>query len=260
MPQSRCTIAPEPDVNLGILVGLLLTDGSVSKNGSSWTIEFINKSEELHKLFRTQVSKIFGTHSIREINDHRSPEIKRSLLKSNSVARTLLQVIPTFRTKRNNDGSFPASCIPSFVFSLSKDEIAKVLQVIFSTDGCVSIWPTWNKRKKLWEVKKLIKISCKHPIIRGQIVTLLKKLGFEPTLREINDEIVLFKKRDIIKFDKEIRFVDGVKISKKSKNWKGFEKNQIVSLAIKTFNLKKKDLERFKTKEEVINFLKHLLR
>jgi hypothetical protein len=63
----------------------------------------------------------------------------------------------------------------------------------------------------------------------------------------------------MIKFQKEIRFVDEVKISGKSKNWKGFEKNQILDLAIKTFKLKKKDLQHFKTKEEVINFLKSLL-
>jgi len=50
-----------------------------------------------------------------------------------------------------------------------------------------------------------------------------------------------------------------VKISSKSKNWCGFEKNQILGLAIKTFGLKKKDLQHFKTKQEIVDFLKTLV-
>ena len=71
---------------------------------------------------------------------------------------------------------------------------------------------------------------------------------------------MLNKKSDLIKFAKEIRFVNGVKVTKNSKNWCGFEKNQILDLAIKTFELRKKDLEKFKTKEEVIDFLKSFLK
>lgn len=127
---------------------------------------------------------------------------------------------------------------------------------MFSADGSVSLWVVRNKRKSVWEIKKLVKISCKHPIIRIQLFHLLKKLGFSPTLREINDEVVLFKKQDIIKFKKEIGFVPEVKITGDSRNWEGFEKNQILDLAIKTFEFKKKDLNGFETKKDIMGFLK----
>ena len=63
-------------------------------------------------------------------------------------------------------------------------------------------------------------------------------------------EIVLDEKNDIFRFQKEIGFVDGVKISRKSKNWIGFEKNKILELIVKTFQLRKKDLEKFQSLED----------
>lgn len=249
----------EPNVDLGILVGLLLTDGSLSKNKNSWQIEFTNKSQELHELFQSEMLKIFGNQNFKEMSDSQVKEIKRTILRNKLVAENLLKIVPTFRTKINEDGSFPESKIPEFVFNLPKVQISGILQAMFSADGCISLWVIWNKRKRVWEIKKLVKISSKHPVIREQVTKLLQNLEFQPTLREINDEVVLFKKRDIIKFRKEIGFVKGVKVTKDSKNWEGFGKNQILDLAIKTFELRKKDLENFKAKEEVIDFLKTLV-
>jgi len=42
-------LEPKPSVDLGILVGLLLTDGWINKRG---VIGLANKSEELHKIFK----------------------------------------------------------------------------------------------------------------------------------------------------------------------------------------------------------------
>jgi len=71
--------------------------------------------------------------------------------------------------------------------------------------------------------------------------------------------LILDRKQDIIKFAKEIRFVDGVKITRDSKNWCGFGKNQILDLVIRSMKLRKKDLQKFRTKEEIIHFLKALV-
>jgi hypothetical protein len=86
---------------------------------------------------------------------------------------------------------------------------------------------------------------------------LREKFGMNPKIWK--KEIVLDEKNDIFRFQKEIGFVDGVKISRKSKNWIGFEKNKILELIVKTFQLRKKDLEKFSNKEEIVNFLKTLL-
>ena len=67
------------------------------------------------------------------------------------------------------------------------------------------------------------------------------------------------KKADILKFAKSVRFVPGVKIGGDSKVWKGFEKNQILDLAVKTLYLRKQDLDRFRTKLEAIGFIKSFI-
>lgn len=249
----------KPNLDLGILVGMLLTDGCLSKNGNSYDIEFTNKSDELHRLFKQQMKKLFNVSNFTEISDSRFKEIRRTKIKNKQIGEALLDVVPTFRTKKFIDGSFPKSSLPKFFYEMSDESLCKILQTIFSTDGSVSLWPVWNKRKSVWEIKKLVKISCAHTAIRKQYFQLLKKLDFSPTLREINNEVVLFKKQDLIKFKKEIRFVNGVKITGDSRHWEGFEKNQILNLAIRSFKLKKKDLKNFKSKEEIINFLKSMV-
>ena len=257
---SQSTNVPKLNEDLGILVGLLLTDGSVSKKETSWEIEFTNKSEELHELFKNKMKTIYGITNFQNKKDHRSEEIKRTVIQNKSVGDSLTQIIPTFRTKQFENGIFPKSKIPNFVFQLPKENISKILQVMFSTDGSVSLWVVWNKRKKVWEIKNYVKISSKHPKIRKQVYDLLKIFGFNPTIRTSNDEVVLFKKEDIKKFQNKIGFVDGVKVTKDSRHWQGFTKNQILNLVIKSFGLKKKDLQNFKTKEEIINFLKSKIR
>jgi hypothetical protein len=62
MIESGITREIKPDVNLGILIGLLLTDGWVS----SKQIGISNKSEEIHRIFKEKVSLLFGTQNFKE--------------------------------------------------------------------------------------------------------------------------------------------------------------------------------------------------
>ena len=232
---------PEPDADLGILVGLIVTDGSIGEK----EIEFTGKSKRLHKIFEELMRKKFGVKKFWRGNDSRDKEIKRTKVFGKKISKDLREVTKNFS---------------EWVFKLKKEEIRRILQVMFSTDGCITLWPVWNRKKGVWEIKKCVKFTSKSKHLREVLFKMLTALGFQPTERENNDEVVLFKKEDIIKFAKEIGFVPGVKVTKNSRNWHGFEKNQVLDLAVKAFELKKKDLENFKTKEEVIDFLKSLLK
>lgn len=249
---------PESNVDLGVLIGMLLTDGSVSKKGNSWDIEFSGKSKELHELFKEKMKKVFRINNFTEISDSRHKEIKRTKISNKNIGEQLLQ-FTSFRTKQFENGKFPDSKIPNFIFNLCDDEVCEILKMMFSCDGSISLWVVWNKRWNLWEIKKWIKFACKHPTIRKQVFNLLQKLDYEPIIREENDEILLTKKKDIIRFASEIRFVNGVKVTKDSRNWEGYEKNQILNLSIKTYSIKQNELKDFKSKEELYNFLKHLI-
>lgn len=241
--------------NLGILVGLLLTDGCVS---SKRFLVFHNKSEVMHQLFQKQVSKVFGDiHFTQRIESNGT---KRTQVSSKLVVRKLLEMceIKTFRRKQFENGKFPSVKLPPFFGNLTRDSLFKILQVVFSADGSISIAVRWHKGNDSWEIRRRIELTCKHPKLRNDFFTLISSIGFSP--RTSHENITLEKKSDIQKFANEIRFVPGIKVGGDSKNWKGFEKNQILDLAIKTFDLGKKDLQQFKTKDEVISFLKSELR
>ena len=248
----------EPSVDLGILVGLLLTDGSVSKRKTTWTIELTGKSMSLHKIFKEKVTKIFGIQKFTEFKDKRDIWLAKTKFSSTAIASLLLQIVPTFRTRQFSDASFPKSRLPEFIFSLASHEIQEILKVMFSADGGISMWVSRHKKKRVWEIRKRIFLASKHPEIRQQVVLLLKKIGIEAKDRK-SGEVVIWKKSQIEKFHSIVGFVSGVKVTKDSKHWTGFEKSQILDLAVRTFDFKKKDLEKFRTREEIISFLKSFL-
>jgi len=132
-------------VDLGILIALLLTDGSVSKNNYSYSIELTGKSVELHNLFKEKLGRLFCINRFVETCDSRHKEIKRTIVRNKSVAEQLLSYT-SYRTKQFDNGEFPNSKIPDFIFKLSDIEVSKVLQAMFSCDGSISLWTVWNKR------------------------------------------------------------------------------------------------------------------
>ncbi len=239
--------------DLGILVGLLLTDGCVS---SGKFLIFHNKAEAMHELFREKVSKIFGdVHFTQRMESNGT---KRTQVTSKAIVKKLIKMcgIKTFRRKQFENGKFPPIRLPAFFKKLSKSTILKILRVIFSADGSISLSVRWHKRNNSWEIRRRIELTCKHPKLRSDFFELIKKAGFSPRLS--GENITLERKNDILKFSKEVRFIPGVKAGGDSKHWKGFEKNQILDLAVKTFKLKKKNLKVFDKKEKIIDFLKSL--
>jgi len=210
----------------------------------------------LHRIFKEKVNKLFGINRFSERVDNLN--VKITSFKNKRVAEFLHQLTPTFRTKPFSNGEFPKVTIPAFFKQLSREELAEVLRAMFSADGAVVLGVKFHKTKRRWVFTRRISLASAHPVLREQIAELLRE-KFEMNPKIWKNEIVFDEKEDIIKFHKEIRFVDGVKISRKSKNWTGFEKNEILEFLIKTFELKKKDLEKFKSREEIIAFLKSFL-
>jgi len=261
MPQES-EIKVEANVDLGILIGLLLTDGCVSKSKKgSVQIKFTAKSDVLHEIFREKMKKLFGVEKFLErfnvrVHENSVSIVKDTIFVSNRIMNFLHTIVPTFRKKPFKDGTFPSTRLPDFVFNLEPSEIAKILQVMFSADGSVCLWVQWRKDQRRWTINRCVELACKHPTIAEQVTELLIKLGFHPLNRRKSGKVSLLKQEDIIKFKEKIGFIPGVKVTAQSKVWEGFEKNQVLDLAVRTIGLKKKDLEKFKTKEEVINFLK----
>lgn len=245
------------ELDLAILVGMLLTDGSVNVSGSHKNIAFTNRSEVLHKIFKEKMRNLFGIVKFQEWKDKRWRNVKTTFLRSPEIYEWLQKLTPSYRTKPELDGKFPPSRIPNFVLKLKPKEIAEVLRIMFSTDGCVCLGASWSKSDEMWQIRRLIKFSCLHPIIKEQVSELLRKLGIAHKADE--EGIIIWKENDIRAFHQNVGFVNGVKVTRNSKVWEGFEKNHVLKLLIKTFSLKKRDLQKFKTKDEVVGFLKKLV-
>lgn len=244
-------------VDMGVLIGLLLTDGCVTWNGDGqWIISFANKSEELLTIFKDKIRKLFGITKFSEWVDE--DDIKSVTIRNKKIFSILTSIVPSFRTQPFENGEFPPSKLPNFFFTLSKPELSEILKVMFSADGCVSLGVWWNDKEKSWKLKKRVQLSSWHPTIKKQVFQILKeKFSIQSKVRW--NGVVIENKDDIVKFRQWIGFVNGVKISGKSKNWKGFEKNQVLDLVIESMKFKKKDLEQFKSKEEVLDFLRKRL-
>ena len=237
--------------DLGILVGLLLTDGCVAKPR---TIVFHNKSEVMHDLFQDHATKLFG-------NIHFSKGIQKNgtkitLISNKKIVNELLKScnLKTFRRKQYENGTFPKMKLPTFIKNLPESSKLNFLQTVFTADGSISVSIRWHKRNKNWEIRRRIELSCKHPRLRKDFYEIIENLGFNP--RTSCDNITLERKEDILRFAKLVRFVPKVKVGGDSKSWKGFEKNQILDLAVKTLDFRKKDLENLGTKKDAIDFLR----
>lgn len=246
----------EPSLDLGILIGLLLTDGCVSFSSRSWRITFSGKSEELLELFKQKMESLFGIKKFSEWTDEFG--VKSLQVRQKQVASQLLTLVPTFRTKPFKDGTFPPVKLPEFFSTLPISELAKVMQAMFSADGSIVLGVKWRKDKRMWVFTRRVCFTSVTLSLKKQVTQILEeKFGMKPQIWK--HDVVLERKSDIIKFKQVIGFVDRVQISKKSKVWEGFEKTQILDLAIKTLDFKKRDLQRFETREDIISFLKSFL-
>jgi len=204
----------ELNADLGMLVGLLLTDGCViPKEGK---VVLTNKSEELHKVFRESITRAFG--NVNFLENFNINGVKNTTINNKRIVNELLNFTPTFRTRQFDDGTFPPAKIPEFFGKIHNRELCKILQVMFSADGSIILRVRWHKLKRKWEILREIRLASKHPKLKEQISELLKKLDFNPIIRK--DCIALDRKNDLIKFSKKIRFVDGVKVTK-NKIWGG---------------------------------------
>ncbi len=246
----------KPSADLGILVGLLLTDGCVSFGSRSWRITFSGKSEELLELFKQKMKSLFGIQKFSEWTDEFG--VKSLQVRQKQVASQLLTLVPTFRTKPFKDGTFPLVKLPEFFSTLQISELAEIIQAMFSADGSIVLGVKWRKDKRMWVFTRRVCLTSVTPSLKEQVAQILEeKFGMKPQIWK--HDVVLERKLDIIKFKQLIGFVEGVQISKKSKIWEGFDKTQILDLAIKTFDLKKRDLQGFESREEIISFLKSFL-
>ena len=255
------------------LVGLLLTDGGVSRISGSWRVHFTSTSPVLNQKFKNLVAELLNRHVTEEKRNNAT--IQRASI--NRVADKLFNFSPSFRTlgcesspvcpriRGKTSGSctickpilnkknekFPPTRIPKFLFHNEKAAI-RFCRCAFSCDGSVILWV--GKTRNGFRLQREVRLFCKHPQLLCQHKKLLEKLGFNP--KSSNDTIVIRGKTELTRFFKKIGFVKGVKITR-NEIWGGFEKSKLLELCVKSFEMSQ--IFKLKSKTKIINFLKNSL-
>ena len=235
--------------HLATLIGLLLTDGGVSKMSKNrFEIFLASNSEGLRNKFESSMQICFDVDRFYTINGETVCKIRAI---EEVAGLELLKLSPTFRTrpcdvyptcpkktgnaeraiphKCNSLNGYPPTRVPDFIMEGSVEIKRESLKAAISADGGVE-FHTLSKGIKYLQRRLLLR--CHNPNLIKQWRILFEDCGFEVT--ETKNEIRITGVKQFLKFRAEIGFLDNVKVER-SKNWNGFEKNEILDKMIDSF-------------------------
>lgn len=214
-----------------ILATCLLTDGSLTIEGNSYRIAFYAKDIilkdfvnallfELSSFIPTEIISKKGVYAIR-INDY-------------ELSRDLLTLSPNYKTSPNltqSKISYLKEAQPSLKFlkNTDKNTLLWCIRSAFSTDGSISI-----SKRSIVELN----LSCYHPTLAAEWIKLLKDCGIVGSIGKSKASwcgisgVRIYDRRSIKKFADFGGFLPGVKISGKSKRYKGLEKNTVLQTIV----------------------------
>lgn len=168
--------------DLALLIGLLLSDGSVyyDKSKRTWCIQFTNKDAKLLSVFKNLMGCCFG---IRKFSTNKCANAIFLRVFSVRVAKTLHSYSPTYRTQAcdnvpkcighskhliQNEIKYPPCKIPDEIMS-NPEFAATFLKGYASGDGNLYI-------SKKYSIVR-IDLTCYHPFLRKQLQDCLSVLG-----------------------------------------------------------------------------------
>ena len=223
--------------DLAILLGLLFTDGSVSRTGvNGYRIYFAVKSEVLAEIFTNCIAREFNLPSIRILKGFTDDSLHQRVVNSKDIGSYLTGIYGTFRTLRFADGKMPDTKIP--VGKLIKSQnVQPFLQAAFCCDGGISFYPAsriGSRGGTKWLIRTVF-LSCTHPNLRKDYMILLSSLGIKAREVPKDGKIKIEDEVNIRKFHQKIGFFPGVEVTNQSKYWRGFTKQKVLEVLIDSY-------------------------
>jgi len=211
-----------------LLAIFLLTDGYMRKGDG---IQLTCTDEVLQKYFLTLIKETYG---LAPTVNHFMQRGKDTVVNSTTVSSELLKLSPSYKTS-------PWNCTPekyfrgpqpslSFLENEEIDVLKEVIRIAMSTDGTVTAEFPRNI------VYPKLEFSCAHPTLIKEWQKIFTRIGIKTFLQRSN--ITWSKVKSLgIKELKSVRrfieiggFVDGVKITGKSRYYAGITKNDLLNL------------------------------
>jgi len=248
---------------LAELIGILLSDGTVDfhKLPSGEIRERIRLSavdESFAKRFQELCTIVFG----------KTPKIKTRKRKAkHSIIFEIGLTIPKGKEAILNKWGFFTiriekekvcvikSKIPEEIVDGNEEVKRSFLKAFATAEGSVHL--IIDRERKWWVINRYVQIRCCHPLICKQLMVMLESLGIHPHLAD--NRIKIKGRENLERFQKLIGFLDGCRVTKKSNEWQGVEKNKLLDLCIKLFEIEKKVIQKM-NKKEILTWLKLYLR
>ncbi len=209
---------------LSILAICIQTDGSLTNHGREYRIAFSSSDEILIK-FMVAILEKLGEFNPTVYNGGRSG--KNVVVSDSELGKKLLELSPEYRTfaiDKNNQ--------PTIRFLDGKNLQTRVwaTRFAFTTDGCISL-PKNGKPE--------INLSCYNKSLSEEWTTFLKQFRINGHLAKLKKAkegvcgVRIYDSKSIYNFYRLGGFIDGVKVSRKSKKYQGQEKNALLTAAVK---------------------------
>lgn len=222
----------EEDVDLHCILGAcLLTDGSLYVDGNSYRINYATTDIELENILLSLLNVLSsGVPKVAYSNKGNQVRVGDA-----NLGEYMLSLSPSYKTspswKYESKKEYLAGPQPTLKFLLNCNEQTKIwaLRFAFSADGSISL-PKDGKPK--------LELACYHPTLALEWKDFAEKLGLNCHLVKKSRSWcglagIQMQRRDMItKFHKLGGFLDGVKISRKSKRYCGMSKNTLLEKVV----------------------------
>ena len=203
------------------LLPFILSDGGIYRGKELY---FTTTDIALVEHFRQAAAKTFNYRGYIVRRSNRSYVVK---IKGEKYVRCLTEVVSGILCKPR--------CTVTLPQDLYEDlDLARwFIKVLASCDGGVSVS---LGRKGIYKflVRKVF-ITAKDVDLRAQIINILRALRFNPH-DDKEKHVYISAKNDIIRYAREIRFLDGVKITRNSKRFYGLEKNHLLDMVVQSYD------------------------
>ena len=117
---------------------------------------------------------------------------------------------------------------------LSKKNIQEMLQILFSTDGGVSLSTSNCRTDGKKRIHRKVTFTSSNRRNLEIVKKLLQRFGVRGRIQN-NGDLEIKGRRNLEKFKNLIGFIEGVKVTNKSKKWCGIEKNKLLDLCLKSY-------------------------
>lgn len=230
-------ISSEITKELACLLAILFTDACVSPKGKdSWRISFVVTSDVLINLFKDCMISAFHLSEKRIRIGLVKGGFFRAVVDSKIIGGYLVNRFGTFRTLRYKNGKLPNTKLPVEQL-IENNFVSEFLKVVFSCDGGLCFYPAKRDGARggtRWLIRTVF-LACHHPKLRENYMVLLRSLDIRARNVSKDGKIKIEKEDDIRKFCKFVGFVKGVKVTKHSKFWRSYEKQNVLNLMISSY-------------------------